>query len=126
MATSEQIVQQQLDCYNAKNIDAWLATYAEDAQQFELHGAVIASGHREMRARMLSRFAEPDLYAKLLSRTAMGNIVVDHELITRNFPEGRGTIEMLCVYEVVENHIKKASFALGEKIILAADSLVKK
>lgn len=45
----------------------------------------------------------------------MGNFVVDHELITRNFPEGRGTIEMLCVYEVVDGYIQRASFALGEK-----------
>jgi putative hydrolase of HD superfamily len=45
----------------------------------------------------------------------MGNVVVDFELITRNFPEGRGTIEMLCVYEVVNGRIQKVSFSLGEK-----------
>ena len=45
----------------------------------------------------------------------MRNIVTDHELITRNFPEGRGTIEMLCVYEVVNGRIQKASFAVGDK-----------
>jgi putative hydrolase of HD superfamily len=61
------------------------------------------------------RFEEPDLHAKLLSRTAIGNVVVDAEEITRNFPEGRGTIEMLCVYEVSDGVIAKASFALGRK-----------
>jgi len=35
MKSPEEIVQQQLDAYNARDIDAILATYAEDAQQFE-------------------------------------------------------------------------------------------
>lgn len=65
------------------------------------------------------RFAEPDLHARLLSRIVMGHVVVDAEEITRNFPEGKGTIEMLCIYEVVNGHIDKASFALGRKTILA-------
>jgi putative hydrolase of HD superfamily len=109
------VVQAQLDAYNAKDIDALLATYAPDAEQFALHGERLAKGHSEMRPRFLSRFAEPDLHARLLSRTAMGNIVVDLELITRNFPEGRGTLEMLCVYEVADGYIQKASFATGAK-----------
>ena len=37
------------------------------------------------------------------------------ELITRNFPEGLGTVEMLCVYEVVDGRIQRASFATGAK-----------
>jgi putative hydrolase of HD superfamily len=87
--------------------------------QFELHGGVLASGHAEMRSRMTARFMEPDLHAKLLSRAVMGNIVADHELITRNFPEGKGTVEMLCIYEVSGSVIRKATFALGEKKVAA-------
>ena len=45
----------------------------------------------------------------------MANAVVDVEIITRNFPEGRGTLEMLCVYEVAEGRIQKASFLSGDK-----------
>ena len=109
------VVQRQLDAYNAKDVDAWLSTYAVDAQQFSLHGERIASGHDELRSRILLRFAEPDLFAKLLSRVVMGSVVVDHELITRNFPEGKGTIEMLCIYQVTNGVIQKATFALGEQ-----------
>jgi len=50
----------------------------------------------------------------------MNHIVVDHEIITRNFPDGRGTIEMLCVYEVVNGLIQKASFAFGSAVLAAA------
>lgn len=109
------VIQQQLDAYNAKDIEGWLATYAKDAEQYMLHGARLARGHEEMRTRMLSRFAEPDLHARLLNRTVMGNVVVDLEVITRNFPEGRGTVEMLCVYEVNDDGlIDKASFATSQ------------
>ena len=112
---SAALVQRQLDAYNAKDFGAWLATYAPDAEQYTLHGERLAHGHQELKARILLRFAEPDLHARLLSRIVMGHIVVDAEEITRNFPEGKGTIEMLCIYEVVNGHIDKASFALGRK-----------
>ena len=72
------LVQRQLDAYNDKNIDGWLSTYAKDAKQFSLHGECLATGHEEMRQRIAVRFEEPDLKARLVSRIAMGNIVVDH------------------------------------------------
>lgn len=109
------IVQAQLDAFNAKDIDALLNTYAADAEQFNLHGERLAKGREEMRVRYTLRFAEPDLHARLLSRMVMGNVVVDYEVITRNFPEGLGTLEMMCVYEVGQGCIQKASFAIGEQ-----------
>ena len=111
------LVQRQLDAYNAKDVAAWLNTYAPDAEQYNLHGERLARGHEELKARILVRFEEPDLYARLLSRTALGNVVVDAEEITRNFAEGLGTVEMLCVYEVINGCITKASFALGRRRI---------
>lgn len=112
---AEAVVQRQLEAYNRRDLAGWLDTYLPDAEQFELHGALLAKGHAQMRERMVLRFQEPDLHAELLSRTVMGAIVVDHERITRNFPEGRGTVEMLCVYELRDGRIAKASFALGAR-----------
>ena len=109
------VVQAQLDAYNAKDIEALLLTYAPDAEQYTLHGDRLAQGHEQLRSRFLTRFAEPDLHARLLSRIVMGSVVIDYELIVRNFPEGRGTIEMLCVYEILNGRIQKASFAVGER-----------
>lgn len=107
------VVQAQLDAFNARDIDGLMATYAPDAQQFQLHGDMLARGHEQMRPRYLARFEEPDLHARLISRTVMDNVVVDFEIITRNFPEGLGTLEMLCIYEVSDGRIRKASFAPG-------------
>jgi hypothetical protein len=117
MNNPESVVQRQLEAYNAKDLEAWLSTYAADAEQYELHGPRLARGHGEMRSRMKQRFCEPDLHAELIKRVVMGNVVVDHERVTRNFPEGRGTIEMLCVYEIANSAIQRASFSLGEKCL---------
>jgi len=113
------VVQEQLDAYNAKDIEALLKTYAPDAEQYTLHGDLLAKGHDQFRLRFLARFEEPNLYAKLISRIVIGNVVTDAELITRDFPEGPGTLEMLCIYEVSDGCIQKASFALGQKALHA-------
>jgi hypothetical protein len=107
------VVQAQLDAYNTKDVDALLAAYAADAELYTLHGERLAKGHEQLRARFLARFAEPDLHAKVISRTVVGNVVADAELVTRNLPEGRGTVEMLCIYEVADGLIHRASFAFG-------------
>lgn len=114
------VVQAQLEAYNAKDIDALMATYAPDAQQFTLHGPLLAAGHDAIRPRYVARFAEPDLHARLLSRTVLGNIVTDLEVVTRNFPEGKGSVEMLCIYEVIDGRIARASFATGATTLFAA------
>ncbi|RQO53782.1 steroid delta-isomerase [Variovorax sp. KBW07] len=112
-SSAEAVVQRQLAAYNAKDLEAWLATYAEDARQYELAGKLLASGHAELRARSEVRFMEPDLHAHLLQRSVMGNVVIDHEVVTRNFPEGVGTVEMVCVYVVKNGLIQTASFEIG-------------
>lgn len=114
------VIQRQLDAYNAKDVETWLGTYASTAEQYTLHGERLAKGHEQLKSRILVRFSEPDLHARLISRLALGNVVVDAEEITRNFPEGKGTIEMLCVYEVADGVIVKASFALGSKRLLGS------
>jgi hypothetical protein len=109
----ELVVQRQLDAYNAKNLDAWLATYASDAEQFEHPGKLIARGREQIRERMEQRFLDPDLHAKLIQRTVAGKVVVDHEVVTRNFPEGIGDVELVCIYVVENGLIQSGSFLFG-------------
>lgn len=114
------VVQRQLDAYNARDVDALLATYAPDARQYELGGALLASGHDEMRPRFAQRFQEPDLHARLVQRVVMGNLVIDHEVVTRNFPEGKGAIELVAIYEVVDGRIRSQTVQLGTKRVDSA------
>jgi len=109
------VVQRQLDAYNARDIDALLATYAPDARQYEHPAKLLASGAAEMRERMAVRFQEPNLHARLLQRVVMGNIVIDHERVTRTFPEGTGTVDMVAVYEVLDGRIVSASVQVSNK-----------
>lgn len=113
------VVQAQLQAYNAKNIDAFLRAYAPQATQHSLHGELLAQGHEQLRQHYTLRFTEPDLHAHLVSRMAVGNYVTDAEIVTRNFPEGRGTQDMLCIYEVSDGLIQRAWFALGKKVVRA-------
>ena len=113
--TPEQVVQRQLDTYNARDLDAWLNTYAPDARQFEYPDILLACGHAEIRARAESRFAEPNLHAALLKRVVLGEMVIDHESVTRTFPEGPGRIELVCIYQVRAGRIVTASFVFGAK-----------
>jgi len=109
------IVQRQLDAYNARDLDALLATYAPDARQFAHPATLLAVGAADMRERMAQRFAEPNLHARLLQRVVMGNIVIDHEEVTRTFPEGAGRVDMVAIYEVVDGKIQSASVQVSNK-----------
>jgi uncharacterized protein (TIGR02246 family) len=115
MTTPQDLIQRQFDAYNARDIDALLATYAPDARQFEHPGKLLASGATEIRERMAARFEEPNLHARLLQRVVMGNIVIDHEEVTRTFPEGTGRVDMVVIYEVVDGKIQSASAQVSNK-----------
>jgi len=118
--TPEAVVQRQLDAYNARDVEALLAIYADDAQTFEHPSTLIATGTAALRERFLLRFEEPNLHAQLLSRIVMGNRVVDHEVVTRTFPEGMGTIELIMIYEVQGDRISKAWLMPGPKVLDSA------
>lgn len=115
-STPEAVVQRQLDAFNRRDLDAWVATYAEDARQFEFPAKLLATGRGEIRARISSRFQEPDLNARLVRRAVMGTLVVDHEHVTRTFPDGPGRVELVCIYEVRAGLIQTASFAFGARV----------
>ncbi len=116
----ESIVQHQLDAYNARDIEALLAIYADDAQMFEHPSKLLASGPTELRERFAARFREPNLRAILLKRIVAGQMVIDHEKVIRTFPEGAGEIELVMIYEVTNGRIAKAWSIAGEKKIFPA------
>lgn len=113
----ESVVQRQLDAYNARDIDALVATYADDAQQFEYPATLLTSGSAQLRERIMARFREPNLHARLIRRTVMGQVVIDHEEVTRTFPEGTGRIELVAIYEVCDGRIATARFISGRKTL---------
>jgi hypothetical protein len=114
-ASVENVVQAQVDAYNARNIDSFLATYANDAELFEFPNKRIAKGTAELRERYAARFKEEGLHATIVKRIVLGNMVVDHEQVRRTFPEGAGTLDAIAIYEVENGKIARAWLRLGEK-----------
>jgi hypothetical protein len=49
---AQEVIQRQLAAYNARDIEALLATYHEDAEQNLLHAGPIATGHAAIRKRI--------------------------------------------------------------------------
>ena len=113
----EAVIQRQLDAYNTKDIAALMATYAENAQQYEHPAKLLAEGATQICERFVARFKEPNLHARLIHRIVAGNTVIDHEHVTRTFPEGPGKIELVAIYEVLNDKIAKAWFLLGKKTL---------
>jgi hypothetical protein len=109
----EALIQRQLDAYNAHDVAALADTYAKDAQQFEHPNTLIANGHAEISARFAARFAENKPRATLLNRIVAGNFVIDHEVIERNLADGCSSVELVAMYEVIDDRIAKAWFRFG-------------
>ena len=107
------IVQAQLDAYNAHDVDALLALYADDARQFRHPDTPLASGAAQIGARFAARFAAIRPHATLLHRAVIGATVIDHESVAGEFPEGPGKIDMLAIYEVRDGRIAQAWFLAG-------------
>lgn len=115
-------VQKQLEAYNVRDIDAFMSWWADDCEYYAFPSTLLASGAAEIRERHIERFKEPDLHGKLLTRITVGNVVVDHETVTRNFAEGRGEVDVACIYEVENGKIAKAWFKLSEPRLLPRKS----
>ncbi|GGA36976.1 nuclear transport factor 2 family protein [Dyella nitratireducens] len=108
-------VQEQLDAYNAKDIDRFMQWWADDCQYYIFPSELLADGAAQIRERHMERFKEPDLHGRLVHRTVVGNLVVDQELVTRNFPDGLGEMDVLAIYEIEAGKIVSARFKLGER-----------
>jgi hypothetical protein len=114
---AEAVVARQLDAYNARDIDAFMAAWREDAEYFEHPDRLLARGAAEIRIRHKIRFKEPDLHGKLIARFSVDNLVIDREVVTRNFPEGRGTVDVIAIYQVEGDRIARAWFKLGTPVL---------
>jgi uncharacterized protein (TIGR02246 family) len=102
------VVQKQLETYNAQDIDAFCGCFSKDCVIADLNGAVTQEGLSQVRERYQAMFAQyPANTARLVSRMAVGNVVIDHEIVQRS-PELR--IEAIAIYTVREGLISRVDF----------------
>lgn len=90
-----------------------MAYWAPDVEVYAWPDTLLALEAEAIRTRHVERFKEPDLFARLISRVGLGGLVIDREVVTRNFPEGRGTLDIIGIYELEGDKIKRAWFRQG-------------
>ena len=103
------LAQGQLDAYNAQDLDAHCAFFADDIVVADLNGAVTIQGIEAYRAKYTQVFADfPDNRAELANRIVVGNTVVDHERVSRG-PNGP-FFEVMAIYTIAGGKIARVDF----------------
>ena len=95
-------VQQQLDAYNARDLERFLGCYAPDVVIESAAGQRMMEGRDGMRAVYAPLFANsPDLHADVVARIAVGEFVVDEERVRGlNLPGFPAEMHAAMVYQV--------------------------
>ena len=103
------IVQGQLDAYNAQDLDAFCGFYAEDAVLGAYNGEIATRGLAAIRERHAKLFAEfPQNRAELLGRIVVGAHVIDHEQVLR--APGGESFQVAPIYTLAGGKIARVDF----------------
>ncbi|RYF82422.1 MAG: steroid delta-isomerase [Chitinophagaceae bacterium] len=102
------LADQQLLAYNAHNLEAFLAPYAEDVEIYDLQtNKLQVKGKEQMRKQYSFLNNIRTLYCNLLNRIVQGNLVIDHEEI---WAEGGQRFYGVAIYQVENGKIKRVWF----------------
>jgi hypothetical protein len=103
-------VEEQLDAYNARDVERFLACYADDVVVEGATGEVVMSGLDAMRRAYATMFAQAQIHAEVRTRLRAGEWVVDDEWVTDlAFPD-REPRHVIAVYRVRDGKIANVRF----------------
>ncbi|MDX2238194.1 MAG: nuclear transport factor 2 family protein [Hyphomonadaceae bacterium] len=104
------IVQAQVDAYNAQDLDALLSFYTDDCILADLNGPVRQAGKDAVRARYAELFkTHPHNRATILNRIVVGDTVIDHEDVVR--APGGERFQVAAIYTLRGGLIARCDFA---------------
>jgi uncharacterized protein (TIGR02246 family) len=104
--TPVDVVQEQVNAYNARDVEAFLATYSEDIVIIK-DGQEVMRGHDQMRERYAKLFADyPKNHVDITKREVDGAAVIDHEHVTGRPQE----VRVRARYEVDAGLIRRVTF----------------
>jgi hypothetical protein len=108
----EGFAQRQLDAYNARDLQRFLAEYTEDVLAFRLPSSepVLVGKSAFAEHYRKNRFCLPGLHAELVNRMVFGNKVIDQERVHGVESEA---MEVAAIYEVTPQGICKVWFLSG-------------
>jgi hypothetical protein len=104
------IARAQLDAYNAQDLDLYVSYFTEDCIVSGLNGTPTETSRDAIKSRYAKAFAQfPQNKAELKNRIAVGNTVVDHELVIR--APGGEQFEIIAIYTFRDGLIARVDFA---------------
>ncbi|MFN0194715.1 MAG: nuclear transport factor 2 family protein [Aestuariivirga sp.] len=107
-ATTREIANLQLEAYNAHDIEAYMALFADDAFTHDLRtGRDIVRGAAAIREFYVARFANPSLHCTVLNRMEAGEFAIDFEEL-HGLPGG--PVRLIAIYEVRDGLIRSVRF----------------
>jgi hypothetical protein len=97
--TPEEIVQRQVEAYNAHDLDAFASFYSETIQMIRLPANEPAIRNKAELKEFYgaNRFKAANLHAEIVNRIILGNKIIDHERISGLQPD---PFEVVVIYEV--------------------------
>lgn len=105
------VVQAQVEAFNRRDIEAFMANYAPEAVHWEYPKNKVWENAARIRAHYTELFGDPDvvgLHAQVLKRIVKGRFVIDEELI-RGLPGDDPHVSVI-IYEVVDGRILNVWF----------------
>lgn len=98
MSDAAAAVDRQVEAYNARDVAAFAACYAENLVIVDASGAELTRGRPQLREQYGRWFARnPDLHVEIVSRMEIGAFVVDAERVTGT-PDG--DMQAVAIYHV--------------------------
>ncbi len=108
MVSPEILVQQQLNAYNARDIEAFLHPYSDSIEMYNFPDKLFMKGKEEMRKTYTDLFKNrPELHCELVKRTVIGRTSIDHERISGI---GSAKSETVAIYKTENGKITKVYF----------------
>lgn len=105
--TPEQVIQEQVEAYNSRDIEAFLSFYSEDVKIYSFPNKLESDGKAAMREGYASFFKNAKvLNCTIKNRIVQKNIVIDDEWVKYNDTEFGG----IAIYEVENGKIVKVTF----------------
>ena len=111
--SASDVVQRQVEAYNARDLERFVALYADAVRIFRMPSVEPAiSGKAQLGEVYRARFSAASLHAEILNRIVLGNKVIDHERV-RGIQEH--PVEAVAVYEVAGDLIQTVWFFYAEQ-----------
>ena len=102
------LVKQQVEAYNARSVEAFLAPYADSVKIYLFPAKLVSTGKEAMRRTYSQLFSKATkLHCEITGRLVQGNTVIDNEHITGL---GGKPMDGIAIYQIEAGKIAKVYF----------------